>query len=71
MTPEGERPTGWLVMRDGKAYGSNPTLYRSLSAAEDKRLRLLNTGIKVTPEPVWTRAAWEAEMARLDIASRA
>ena len=66
VTPEDERPTGWVLICGDRVYGS--TLYGSMSAAEDGRLRALNVGVKVTPTPLWSRDAWSAEMARLALA---
>ncbi len=63
MSPA-ERPSGWTVTKDGVPYGKSPALYRSLGAADDARLRLANKGIRVHPEPLWSRDAWLREMAR-------
>ena len=62
MTPA-ERPTGF-VLTDRAGRLAHGTVYSSLSRAEQGVAVAAGKGIVRTPEPVWTRAAWEAEMAR-------
>ena len=62
MTPA-ERPSAWLLMdREGRVAHRN--VYASRLHAEIGADLLAKKGIWRTPEPVWTRAAFEAEMAR-------